>query len=53
MPATLDDIAAMVTFARVVRTRSFSTAARELDLSKSAVSSSGWRPWRSGSGCGC
>lgn len=38
MPATLDDIAAMVTFARVVRTRSFSTAARELDLSKSAVS---------------
>lgn len=38
MPASLDDIAAMITFARVVKTNSFSVAARELDLSKSAVS---------------
>lgn len=38
MSASLDEVNAMVTFAKVVQTRSFSLAARELDLSKSAVS---------------
>lgn len=37
-PASLDDVSAMVTFARVVQARSFSVAARELSVSKSAVS---------------
>lgn len=38
MRAPLEDLASMALFATVVQQRSFSTAGRELDLSKSAVS---------------
>lgn len=37
-PGALDDVAALVIFARVVQQRSFTRAARELDTSTSAVS---------------
>src|SRR6185369_9332878 len=38
MPATPDDVQAMVTFARVVETKSFTAAAAKLGVSKAAVS---------------
>lgn len=38
MPATPDDVHAMVTFARVVETKSFTAAAAKLGVSKAAVS---------------